>query len=146
MLPTLLGVTFLVFGITRFVPGGPMDRMLQQAAGDADSGGGKRASNEASGGLSEDQLEELEEQFGLDKSMPVAYLQWLGAAPREVRISKGEFGARDDSTIGGGEVDPENAASFVLKGDGRLVKVKKKGNGIISAKFKESGEDIEADG
>ena len=27
---TLLGVTFLVFCITRFVPGGPIEQMMQQ--------------------------------------------------------------------------------------------------------------------
>ncbi|MFD2256631.1 ABC transporter permease subunit [Luteolibacter algae] len=144
--PTLLGITFLVFAITRFVPGGPMDRMLQQAAGSADGGGGKKASNEASGGLSEEQMEELEEQYGLDKSMPVAYLQWLGLAPREVRISKGEFGARGDDAIGGSEADPENTAILVLRGDGRVVRVKKEGDQIVSASYKSSGKDIAADG
>ena len=99
--PTLLGITFLVFVITRFVPGGPMDRMLQQAAGNAESGGAKKATNSAGSGLSDEQLEELEEQFGLDKAIPIAYLQWLGAAPREVWLSKGEYGPRDNEAIGG---------------------------------------------
>lgn len=65
-----------------------MDRMLHQAAGSAERGGGKQSSNQSSGGLSPEQLEELEEQFGLDKKMPVAYLQWLGLWPREVSISR----------------------------------------------------------
>ncbi|MBC7980386.1 MAG: ABC transporter permease subunit [Armatimonadetes bacterium] len=137
--PTLLGITFLVFAITRFVPGGPMDRMLQQAAGNGEGGGGKKASNEASGGLSEDQLEELEEQFGLDKSMPVAYGQWLGVLPREVRLSKAEFGARGDDAIGGGETDPDNTANLVLRGDGTLVRVIRKGDEILSAKSRSNG-------
>ena len=60
--PTLLGITLLVFTVTRFVPGGPLDRMLQQAARGADQGGKKSsaASNPAQGGLSDEQLEELE--------------------------------------------------------------------------------------
>ncbi len=144
--PTLLGITFLVFAITRFVPGGPMDRMLQQAAGNADNGGGRQAANETSGGLSDEQMEELEEQFGLDKSMPIAYLQWLGIAPREVRISKGEFGAAGDDTIGGEEEDSDNTAVLVLKGDGRFVRVVKKGDEVVSAKYKESGGSISDDG
>ena len=37
--PTLIGITLIVFGITRFVPGGPMDRMLQEASRGADQGG-----------------------------------------------------------------------------------------------------------
>ncbi len=144
--PTLLGITFLVFAITRFVPGGPMDRMLQQAAGNAESGGAKKASNSAGSGLSDEQLEELEEQFGLDKPIPIAYLQWLGAAPREVWLSKGEYGSRDDEAIGGGETDPENTATLVLKGDGRLVQVVKKDGRIVSASYKASGKDIAEDG
>lgn len=143
--PTLLGITFLVFAITRFVPGGPMDRMLQQAAGDAE-GGGKKASNEARGGLSEEQMEELEEQFGLDKSMPVAYLQWLGLAPREILISKGEFGKSSDTAIGGGEEDADNTSSLVLRGDGRLVQVKKKGAEVVSAAYRQGGKSIFDDG
>jgi microcin C transport system permease protein len=144
--PTLLGITFLVFAITRFVPGGPMDRMLQQAAGNAEGGGGKKSSNETSGGLSEEQMEELEEQFGLDKAMPVAYLQWLGLAPREVRLSKGEFGEQGDDVIGGGGKEPDNMATLVLRGDGRLVEVRKKGDGIVSAKYRASGMSIFDDG
>ena len=31
--PTLLGVTFLVFCITRIAPGGPMERRMQAPAG-----------------------------------------------------------------------------------------------------------------
>lgn len=143
--PTLLGITFLVFAITRFVPGGPMDRMLQQAAGNAEGGGGKKASNEASGGLSEEQMEELEEQFGLDKSMGIAYLQWLGVVPRETRISKGEFGEVGDDAIGGAEDDPDDTAVVVLHGDGRLARVKKAGGDVISATYKEGGEEIGED-
>lgn len=123
-----------------------MDRMLQQAAGNAEGGGGKKASNEASGGLSEEQMEELEEQYGLDKSMPIAYLQWLGVVPREVAISKGEFGEVGDGAIGGAEADPEDTATLVLRGDGRLVRVKKKDGEIFSAVYKSNGKDISEDG
>ncbi len=133
--PTLLGITFLVFAITRFVPGGPMDRMLQQAAGNADSGGGKSASNSSTGGLSEDQMEQLEEQFGLDKSMPIAYLQWLGIFQRETSLSKGEFGRRGDRDIGGSDADPDHTATLVLHGDGRQARVSKDATGITSATF-----------
>ena len=92
--PTLVGITLLVFTITRFVPGGPMDRMLQEATRGSEQGGKRASSSQAQGGLSEEQLEELEEQFGLNKPVLVAYGQWLGVVPREVRISKGEFGDR----------------------------------------------------
>ena len=40
--PTLIGVTMLVFLITRFVPGGPMERMIAEMrkGGDGASRGG----------------------------------------------------------------------------------------------------------
>jgi len=144
--PTLLGITFLVFAITRFVPGGPMDRMLKQAAGQAEGGGGKKSSHESSGGLSEEQMEELEEEYGLDKPIPVGYLQWLGVAPREVRLSKGEFGERGDDAIGGGGKDPDNMATIMLRGDGRIAEVRKKDGEIVSAKYRVGGASIVGDG
>ncbi len=30
VIPTFLGITILIFAITRFVPGGPVERMLSQ--------------------------------------------------------------------------------------------------------------------
>jgi microcin C transport system permease protein len=143
--PTLLGITLLVFTITRFVPGGPLDRMLQEAAKGGEQGGKRSGSGQAQGGLSEEQLEALEEQFGLNKPVLAAYGQWLGVVPRETRISKGEFSARGDETIGGG-VDPENTAEVVLRGDGRVVRVKRGDGKIVSALFAESGKPIAAEG
>lgn len=143
--PTLLGITFLVFAITRFVPGGPLDRMLQQAAGDADSGSKNKTSMDSNSGLSEEQLEELEEQYGLDKSIGVSYLQWLGVWPREIRISKGEFGLSEDM-IGGNVSDPHNVAKVVLRGDGRLVELRKEGESIVSVNCLETNVDIRQEG
>jgi microcin C transport system permease protein len=144
--PTLIGITLLVFTITRFVPGGPLDRMLQEAARGADQGG-KRASSssQAQGGLSEEQLEELEEQFGLNRRVLAAYGQWLGVAPREVRISKGEFGGRGDETIGGA-IDPATTAEVVLRGDGRLVRVTRDGERVAAAVFAGTGKEIGGEG
>jgi len=141
----MIGITLLVFTITRFVPGGPLDRMLQEASRGADSGGKRAASNQAQGGLSEEQLEELEEQFGLDKPVFVAYCQWLGAAPREVRISKGEYGDRGDEMIGS-EIDSATTASVVLRGDGRSVLVKRQNDAVASAVFADSGKPVEVEG
>ncbi len=138
--PTLIGVTLLVFTITRFVPGGAMDRMLQEAARGADQGG-KRASsgsNASQGGLSEEQLEEIEEQFGLNKPILAAYGQWLGVVPRETSVSKAEFG-----NTGGDTIEKTGAShdevDLVLRGDGRVVRVKRSGAAIASAVFADSG-------
>ncbi len=142
--PTLVGITLLVFMVTRFVPGGPMDRMLQEAARGADQGGKRASSSQSQGGMTDEQLEELEEQYGLDKPVFVAYLQWLGLAPRETRISKGEFGEQDDEKISGA-VDP-NTTTVVLRSDGRAVKVTRANGAIASAVFQETGKPVAEEG
>ncbi len=143
--PTLLGITLLVFTITRFMPGGPGERMLQQAARGADEGGKGGGRSQSQGGMSEDQLEEIEEQFGLDKGICTAYGQWLGVVPKEIQISKGEFGGEADETIGG-HFDPEHVALIVLKGDGREVKVSRDAEDHLSAVFVKGGQDISGEG
>lgn len=143
--PTLVGITLLVFTITRFVPGGPLDRMLQEASRGADQGGKRSSSSQAQGGLSEEQLEELEEQYGLNKNVLVAYGQWLGVLPREVRISKGAYGDQGDEKIGG-KLDTATTAEVVLRGDGRAVRVKRSGETIESALFEGTGKPVTGEG
>lgn len=87
---TLLGVTFIVFCITRFVPGGPVEQMMQQQAMSALSG--KKAGGQQSNtSISEADMEKLEEQFGLQEPILVAYAQWLGILPRKIEIAKEDF-------------------------------------------------------
>jgi microcin C transport system permease protein len=141
-----VGITLLVFTITRFVPGGPLDRMLQEASRGADQGGKRQSpGSQAQGGLSEEQLEELEEQYGLNKNVLVAYGQWLGVAPRETRISKGLYGEPGDEKIGG-SIDHSHTAEVVLRGDGRVVRVKQNGGRIESALFAETGKPVQEEG
>ena len=140
--PTMLGITLLVFTITRFVPGGPMDRVLQQAAHASDKGSAGRSMGNAQGGLNEEQLEELEEQYGLDKPTLAAYAQWLGIVPKEVRISKGEYGIDPGEKIGE-DLDIEKIAPVILKNDGRMVHVKRTADGKIeSAVFADGGKPV----
>lgn len=152
IIPTLVGITLLGYTITRFAPGGPMDRMLQQAAGGGGEGGKRSGSSaQSQGGLSEEQLEEQEELFGLDKPILVAYGQWLGVAPRETRLSKAEFVDQGDERIGTG-LDSNTTTRVVLKGDGRAVLVKMKpgaGDGpreLESATFEETGKQVADEG
>ncbi|WP_086982512.1 ABC transporter permease subunit [Vibrio aphrogenes] len=78
VIPTFIGITLLIFTLTRFVPGGPVERMLlslQMQQGDtavatSTTHGGNNA-------LSEDQIAELNEFYGLDQPIPQAYWQWL---------------------------------------------------------------------
>jgi microcin C transport system permease protein len=81
IVPTFIGITILVFVITRFVPGGPIERMIaevQQAA--MQSGAGTMQSSGSGIGaatLDEDQIRQLEEYYGFDKPVLVSYWEWL---------------------------------------------------------------------
>ncbi len=81
IIPTFIGITLLVFAITRFVPGGPVEQMIskmQQMSGDK---GGKSAT-QGGNALSPEQIEELKHYYGFDKPVLVSYLQWLGKVVR----------------------------------------------------------------
>ena len=69
-IPTLLGVTLLVFVAIRLVPGDAITAMLGTEAGL----------------LTDTQRESLEAYFGLDKPAPVQYITWLG------NVFQGDFG------------------------------------------------------
>ncbi|MEM9081346.1 MAG: hypothetical protein AAGC74_11715, partial [Verrucomicrobiota bacterium] len=135
---TMLGVTFLVFMITRVVPGGPLEQQLQAAQAAAAESGGNSSGEQ--GALDEESIEALEEEYGYDLPHVVAYLQWLGVVPRERLKSKKEFGAGGVDRIGGAVVkDPETEALLVLKGVGRevLVKAEKKTKAVKNTEWVE---------
>lgn len=76
IIPTFIGITLLVFAITRVVPGGPIERMMTQAQLGGESGSLSRG--QASGGtLSAEQLAELERYYGFDKPLWESYGIWL---------------------------------------------------------------------
>ncbi|MBI4582452.1 MAG: ABC transporter permease subunit [Planctomycetes bacterium] len=79
MIPTFLGVTVIVFAITRFVPGGPIEQIIvrmQMGGGRGESAGG--AGVETSVAIPEAVKEELKKHFHFDKPIWRAYLLWLG--------------------------------------------------------------------
>ena len=130
--PTLILITLLVFSISRMMPGGPMERTLQEAAASGMEGS---ASNLSVNTLGESELEELEELYGLDKPWFVAYLQWLGVWPKESLLTKKEFGGDPGESIGGVNTDPNKTVEVVLKGTGDLISVTRDGNEITSAVY-----------
>ena len=76
IIPTFLGITVIVFGITHFVPGGPVERQIMRMRGLAGEAGG------ASGGRSaieipEEEVQEIRRYYGFDKPVYVRYAQWL---------------------------------------------------------------------
>jgi microcin C transport system permease protein len=75
--PTLIGITILVFMITRLVPGGPLERAIMEAQ-QANVSAGISSSVGQGMALSEDQLNQLKEYYGFDKPWLVSYGEWLG--------------------------------------------------------------------
>ena len=75
VVPTFLGITILIFAITRFVPGGPVERMLASMHSGNDSASVSVAGN--SSALSDDQIADLNAFYGLDKPIFESYVEWL---------------------------------------------------------------------
>ena len=74
---TLLGITFIVFCITRLAPGGPLEQAIMQAQRVSMSGPSARGAGMGTA-LSADQLAQLKAYYGFDKPWYEAYALWLG--------------------------------------------------------------------
>ena len=82
MLPTLFGISVLVFCLTQILPGGPVDRYMQKMrfGGNSDTG----ASGSAE--LTDELREELNRLYGFDKPIYERYAHWVSG------VVKLEFG------------------------------------------------------
>jgi microcin C transport system permease protein len=75
VIPTFVGITLLVFAITRVVPGGPIERMMTQQM---HMGGDKHGANTRTGStLSAEQLAQLNAYYGFDQPTLISYGKWL---------------------------------------------------------------------
>ena len=82
-LPTLLGITLLVFALTRLVPGGPIEQMITQTQLAGGEGSHAMKRDAAAGStLSDEQLAQLKAYYGFDKPVLLSYAQWLGQISR----------------------------------------------------------------
>ena len=84
--PTLLGVTVIVFAITRLVPGGPLERAIMESQQFNNSGATSQIAG-ANMALSEAQLKKLKEYYGFDKPLLESYMAWLG------KVVQGDLGS-----------------------------------------------------
>jgi|TARA_B110000238_G_C16072607_1_gene415608 microcin C transport system permease protein len=84
--PTLLGVTVIVFAITRLVPGGPLERAIMESQQFNNSGATSQIAG-ANMALSEAQLKKLQEYYGFDKPLLESYVAWLG------KVVQGDLGS-----------------------------------------------------
>ncbi len=77
IIPTLFGVTLIVFAIINMAPGGPIEQKLQQLRFGE---GGESAITKGRGatqGVSDEVMEALKKQYGFDKPLHMRYLLWL---------------------------------------------------------------------
>jgi microcin C transport system permease protein len=77
IVPTLIGVTLVVFLLTQFVPGGPVEAMISKVRSQQSARGG-----EASKQMSEEEIRNIKAYFGFDKPMHIRYFRWLGGVVR----------------------------------------------------------------
>jgi microcin C transport system permease protein len=80
LIPTLLGVTIVVFVIINMAPGGPIEQRLQQirfGGGDTTSANTSSGGRGATQGVSDEVMEALKKQYGFDKPLHERYFLWL---------------------------------------------------------------------
>ena len=84
MIPTLLGILLLSFAVIQFVPGGPVEQLVQELRGKgqagevAASGTGYRGAQ----GVDPDKIEEIKRLYGFDKPAHVRFLEMIGRYAR----------------------------------------------------------------
>jgi len=83
--PTLIGITLIVFFITRLAPGGPLEQAIMQAQQVSMMGPSSRMTGQGTA-LSAEQLDQLKQYYGFDKPWYEAYARWLG------KVLKGDLG------------------------------------------------------
>lgn len=80
MIPTLFGVTVIVFFIINLAPGSPVEQRLQQMrfSGGAGAGGAEGMSSSSKDSVvTNEVIEALKKQYGFDKPVHVRYWIWL---------------------------------------------------------------------
>lgn len=90
VIPTFIGITIMVFTITRFVPGGPIERIIADVqakqAGQDSSGSTRVGTAGNTQPLSQEQIQKLKEYYGFDKPVLVSYAIWFS------KVLKGDLG------------------------------------------------------
>lgn len=85
--PTLLGVTIIVFVITRLVPGGPLERAIMETQQlNATTGVSTQVAGQDMA-LSDEQLQRLKEYYGFDKPILISYFDWVS------KVVRGDLGS-----------------------------------------------------
>jgi microcin C transport system permease protein len=118
---TFVGITFVAFCFTRFVPGGPIEQaMAERQQADQKRGAGKAR---PSGPASPEELDNLRRRYGFDKPLIEAYAIWLGVWPGPGIWQIGRLGpnGQDDIELSAPEVGPDGKPATVKLRIGRAA-------------------------
>ena len=78
MIPTLLGITIIVFVVINLAPGSPIEQKIQQIRfGGADSSNISSGTSSNDSAVSQEVIDALKKQYGFDKPLHMRYLIWL---------------------------------------------------------------------
>jgi microcin C transport system permease protein len=77
MIPTLFGITVVVFFIINLAPGSPIEQKLQALKFAGSAEGHESSSSKGSATVSNEILEALKKQYGFDKPVHIRYWIWL---------------------------------------------------------------------
>ena len=81
MIPTLFGVMLVTFTVTQFVPGGPVEQLIEQLQGAGSHGeatGTTLRLYRGDAGLDAERLEELKALYGFDKPAYQRFIEMIG--------------------------------------------------------------------
>ncbi len=78
-IPTFIIITFIVFTITRFVPGGPVEMAILQYKNLSMQGeaGGSHSGKNTDNQINEEMVNKLKKIYGFDKPFYLAYIIWF---------------------------------------------------------------------
>ncbi|MFN2308929.1 MAG: microcin C ABC transporter permease YejB [Gammaproteobacteria bacterium] len=80
MIPTLVGVMLVTFAVTQFVPGGPVEQLIQQLQGTGvhgEAAAGAQRLYRGDAGLDAERIEQLKALYGFDKPAPQRFLDMM---------------------------------------------------------------------
>ena len=92
IIPTFIGITLLVFAVTRVVPGGPIERLMTASLVSGEQSAGARDTRSGNT-LAAEQIAQLEAYYGFDKPVLQSDGIWLG---KVVQFDLGESSRYQD--------------------------------------------------
>jgi microcin C transport system permease protein len=77
IIPTLFGVTMIVFGIINLAPGSPVEQRIQQLRFGGMGSAAETSTDAKDSAISEEVIQALKKQYGFDKPVHIRYWIWL---------------------------------------------------------------------